>query len=116
MMSKKSKQALREEYGLTSSHLSKEEMQVLHQKDVLEAKLVKTPRADIDRSQDDRMMVGTANKANFNGDVIIDKVCMLSFPLNDPRTPESLRKEYLKQEDLMLSKFLNNPMSEWDQA
>ena len=112
-MSKKSRQALREEYGLTSSHLSKEEMQVLHQKDVLEAKLVKTPRADMDHNQDDRMMVEVLNKANFKGEVVIDKIMALSFPLNDPRTPESLRKEYLKQEDLMLSKFLNDPMSEW---
>ncbi len=40
--------------------------------------------------------------ANRNSEVIIDKVCSLAYPLNDPRTDAATKLNYLEQEDLMM--------------
>ena len=40
--------------------------------------------------------------ATLNGQVIIDQVCTLTFPINDPRTPADIRALYLAQEELMM--------------
>jgi hypothetical protein len=41
-------------------------------------------------------------EATMRGEVIIDKVCILVYPLDDPRTEPDRRALYLAQEELMM--------------
>jgi hypothetical protein len=98
---------LRKQYGLTSTNLSKEEVSVLHQKDVFGKNLDAIPRTEKFESTPgfkwmaDKVNAERADKATSQGRVIIDKECILSYPLNDPRTSPTLRNAYLDQQDLM---------------
>ena len=40
--------------------------------------------------------------ATLNSELVIDKVCILNYPLNDQRTQPELRELYLAQEELMM--------------
>ena len=42
----------------------------------------------------------------MNGELIIDRVCLLSYPLNDPRTRPEIRALYLEQEELMMNPIM----------
>ena len=41
-------------------------------------------------------------EATMKGECVIDKGCILTYPLNDPRTSSQLRALYLAQEELMV--------------
>ena len=41
-------------------------------------------------------------EATMKGECVIDKGCILTYPLNDPRTSSQLRALYLAQEELMM--------------
>ena len=74
----------------------------------------KTAREDTGAVNDSASKVEIREATN-RGELLIDKKCLLSFPLNDPHTPKEVRENYLLQEELMMSKFLETLMSEWNE-
>jgi hypothetical protein len=106
-----SKESLRKQYGLTADNLSKEELEVLHLNDALIKRLSsykgigcdKFGKSDEEMDMRDRIMAEVGDKATANCECIIDKVALLTRPLNDPRTSPTLRKVYIEQEELMVA-------------
>jgi len=101
-MSKQTKK-LREQFGLTSDTLSKEELEVLHQKDIFEKNLPKMGRTEGNYAMKDRINSNRIREALRDGVMMIDKECLLSYPLNDHRTGKTLKKNWLEQEELMIA-------------
>lgn len=102
-----SKESLRKQFGLTKETLSKEELEVLHLNDALLKRLSSIKGDKFGKSQEDswmrdKLMAELGDRATANCEVIIDKVCLLSYPLNDLRTSSTLRQVYLEQEQLMI--------------
>jgi hypothetical protein len=66
-------------------------------------KIQRQPRKVV-KTETDVMRLGFKDiqNATINCELVIDKVCILTYPLSDPRTPEHLRALYLAQEDLMM--------------
>ena len=50
----------------------------------------------------DKLMAEFGDKATANFECVIDRFCLLSYPLNDVRTSTTLRQVYLEQEQLMI--------------
>jgi len=48
------------------------------------------------------LSISQLQEATLRGEVVIDKFLTLTYPLNDTRTPDSLRALYLRQEEMMM--------------
>ena len=63
----------------------------------------KTPKGEYSTFRRGARDIKEIQIATLNAELIIDKFCILVYPLNHPNTPEHLRELYLLQEELMMN-------------
>jgi hypothetical protein len=82
--------------------MSTEEREVLRIKDALDKRLAKAKHSTEEyKAACDEMAKSGIDVATRHGIVLIDKIILINFPLNDKRTLPTVRRSYLKQEELI---------------
>ena len=82
--------------------MSTEEREVLRIKDALDKRLIQF-KANVDsfktmEAENNKNRIAAATR---KGILLIDKECLLTFPLDDPRTSPTVRSNYVKQGELL---------------